>query len=157
MADDEKFMKIALKEAKEGVEKDQTPFGCCIVKNNKVIISAHNEVWKNTDITAHAEVMAIRKACKKLKSIDLEGCTIYSTTEPCPMCFSACHWANIDRIVYGADMEDAKKYGFKELVIHDKQMGRLGKSKIKLTEGVLRDEVLEFWKEWNKRKDKKTY
>ena len=150
-------MRVAIKKAKQGVRKEQTPFGACIVKNGKVIASAHNEVWKNTDITAHAEITAIRKACKKLKKVNLTGCTIYSTTEPCPMCFSACHWAKIDKIVYGTDIEDAKKYGFKELVIHDKQMGKLGKSKIKLTKGVLRKEVLEFWNDWSMKKNKRTY
>jgi len=155
--EDEKFMRIALNKAKQGVENKQTPFGCCIVKDGKVIASAHNVVWKTTDITAHAEITAIRKACKKLKSISLKGCTLYSTTEPCPMCFSACHWADITRIVYGTSIKDAKKFGFKELVISDKKMLTLGGIAIKLTPGVLRKENLEFWKQWSKRKDKRTY
>ena len=126
------FMKKAVKKAKEGTNKGQTPFGACIVKKGKVIACAHDTVWKDKDPTAHAEVNAIRKACKRLRTIDLAGCTIYSTTEPCPMCFSAIHWAKIDKIVYGATISDAKKAGFNELTISNKKMKQLSKSKVKI-------------------------
>ena len=105
----EKFMRVAVRMARQGVRKGQSPFGACIVRKGKVVSVAHNEVWKKGDSTAHAEVMAIRAACKKLKTIDLSGCTIYSTCEPCPMCFSACHWSRISRIVYGVRIEEAEK------------------------------------------------
>jgi tRNA(Arg) A34 adenosine deaminase TadA len=98
------------------------PFGACIVKDGEVIACDHNVVWASTDITAHAEVYAIRNACKKLDSIDLSGCTIYSTCEPCPMCFTAIHWARIGRIVCGARIEDAKKYGFNELSVSNHEL-----------------------------------
>jgi tRNA(Arg) A34 adenosine deaminase TadA len=152
---DLKFMRLAIEKAREGVSKGQTSFGACIVKNNKVIACKHNVVWKDTDITAHAEITAIRCACKTLKNIDLSGCTIYSTCEPCPMCFSACHWARISRIVFGAGIKDAKKYGFNELAISSLNLKKLGKSKIKLTSGLLIEEniaLFEFWQEQGKGK-----
>ncbi|HEO64204.1 MAG TPA: nucleoside deaminase, partial [Candidatus Omnitrophica bacterium] len=105
MNDHDDFMRLAVSKAEHGIKAGQTPFGACIVKNGKVIVCQHNAVWQNTDITAHAEIAAIREACRKLNSIDLSGCTIYSTTEPCPMCFTAIHWAKISRIVYGTSIE----------------------------------------------------
>lgn len=86
---------------KEGVDKGQTPFGSCIVKEGEVVSCEHNRVWETTDITAHAEIVSIRATCNKLNTIDLSGCVIYSTTEPCPMCYSAIHWAKISKIIYG--------------------------------------------------------
>lgn len=155
---DKKYMMEAIKICEKGIEKGQTPFGAVIIdKNGKIIARAHNEVWKRTDITAHAEIVAIRKANKKLKSIKLKGCTIYSTTEPCPMCFSAIHWAGIDRIVYGASIEDAKKVGFRELTISNKKMKRLGGATVRITGGVLREECVEQLKRWKKLKKSKTY
>ena len=115
-------MELAIAKTREGIRHGQTPFGACIVKKGRVIACSHNEVWKNTDITAHAEVAAIRVACRKLGTIDLSGCTIYSTCEPCPMCFSAIHWAGIGKIVYGAGIADAAECGFGELEISNAAM-----------------------------------
>ena len=154
---DKKFMRLAIAKAKQGVKRGQTPFGACIVKNGEVAALAHNRVWKNTDITAHAEIEAIRLACKKLKTIDLSGCTIYSTCEPCPMCFAACHWAKIDRIICGAKISDAKKFGFNELAISNRQMKRQGNSRIKITSGFLRKENSALFKFWNNQTNKKIY
>jgi tRNA(Arg) A34 adenosine deaminase TadA len=100
------------------------------------------------DITAHAEVTAIRRACAALGAIDLAGCTIYSTCEPCPMCFSACHWARIDRVVYGASIDDARRAGFNELSISNEQMKRLGGSPIVIVGGVLRAQCASLFDEW---------
>ena len=157
MVNMEKLMRIAINKAKEGVRKGEAPFGACIVKNGKIIACAHNLVRKSKDVTAHAELITIKKACKKLKSINLSGCTIYSTCEPCPMCFSGCNWARISKIVYGSRINDSKKLGFNELIISDKKMKQLGKSKIKLVGDVLRKENLELFKSWSKRKDKLVY
>lgn len=147
---DLKFMKMAMEKAKEGIKKGQTPFGACIVKNDKIIACSHNLVWKNTDITAHAEIIAIRLACKSLKRIDLSGCTIYSTTEPCAMCFSACHWAKLSGIVFGAKIKDAARFGFNELAISNLNLKKLGKSKLKLTAGLLAEEIIALFKFWKK-------
>jgi tRNA(Arg) A34 adenosine deaminase TadA len=154
---DEKFMRISIDKAKEGIKEGQTPFGACIVKNGEVISCTHNEVWKSMDITAHAEICAIREACKKLGTIDLSGCVIYSTCEPCPMCFSACHWAKISKVVYGARIEDAKKLGFSELTLSNKEMKLLGNSSIEIIGDFLREEILELFKLWSKREDKRVY
>ena len=151
------FMRLAVKKAAEGIRRGQSPFGACIVKNGKVIACAHNSVWKDTDITAHAEMRAIAQACRKLKTVDLSACVIYSTCEPCPMCFSACHWSGISKIVYGCRISDAKKSGFNELVISAVKMKRLGKAGIKLAGDCMRKENLELFKSWARRKDKKVY
>ena len=154
---DIKFMRLAIIKAREGVRKGQTPFGACIVKNNKVIACNHNIVWKSADITAHAEIMAIRSACKRQQKIDLTGCVIYSTCEPCPMCFSACHWAKISRIVFGCAIKDAKNFGFNELVISNSRLKQFAKSKIKITAGLLAKENIELFKFWQKQAKARAY
>jgi len=151
---DEEFMIKAIEKTKEGIKKSQTPFGACIVKAKKIVVCEHNEVWKDNDITEHAEIVAIRKACKKLKTIDLSGCVIYSTTEPCPMCYSAIHWARIKRIVFGASIADAKKAGFNELAISDKTMKKIGKDKIRIEGGLLKKDCVELFELWKKSKGK---
>ncbi len=154
---DEKFMRLAIEKARKGIMKGQTPFGACIVKGGKVVSCVHNTVWKTTDITSHAEIHAIRVACKKLRTIDLSGCILYSTCEPCPMCFSACHWAGISKIVYGARIEDAKRSGFSELTISNKRMKGFGNSPIKIVSDFLRQENLELFKLWSQQKDRRAY
>ena len=110
-----KYMKEAIEIAKVGVKKGHGgPFGCVIVKDGVIISKAHNMVLKKKDPTAHAEVSAIRKACKKLKSHHLNGCELYCTGRPCPMCRSAIQWAKIETVYYGCDYNDAKEIGFDE-------------------------------------------
>ena len=99
---DEKFMLEALKEAKKSADIDEVPVGAVIVKNNKIIARGHNLREKTNDPTSHAEIVAIRKACKKLNSWRLEECTIYVTIEPCSMCAGTLLWTRIKKIVYGA-------------------------------------------------------
>jgi guanine deaminase len=142
-ARDEHFMRLAVEQAKQGVRDGQSPFGAVIVKDGEVVCAVHNVVWATTDITAHAEVHALRVACERLGTIDLAGCTIYSSTEPCPMCFAAIHWANCDRIVFGTYIADADAAGFRELSISNEQMKSLGGSDVAVEGGVLRDEAQE--------------
>lgn len=99
---DIKYMKIALKEAEKAAVLDEVPVGAVIVKDNKILAKAHNLREKSNDPTSHAEINAIRKACKKLKSWRLEGATIYVTVEPCAMCAGTILWSRIARVVYGA-------------------------------------------------------
>ncbi|MEW6515634.1 MAG: nucleoside deaminase [candidate division FCPU426 bacterium] len=153
---DENFMRLAIAKARQGVAKGQTPFGAVIVYRGKPVAAAHNQVWRRTDITAHAEMTALRQACRRLKTLHLSGATVYSTCEPCPMCLSACHWARIGRIVYGASISDAAGFGFNELRISNQTMLRLGKSRIRLAPGVLRGDCLQVFGEW-KRKHPKAY
>lgn len=145
---DERFMRLAIRKAAEGVRKGQTPFGSCIVRGGEVIAAAHNTVWKSVDPTAHAEVNAIRRASRKLKSIDLSGCVLYSTCEPCPMCFSATHWARLDAVVFGARIADARRLGFNELAVPDRTLKRLGRSPVALVEDFLRVECMDLFRAW---------
>lgn len=154
---DEKYMRLAIEKAREGVRVGQTPFGACIVKEGEVVSCAHNVVWRTTDITAHAEVHAIRQACEKLKAIDLSGCTIYTTCEPCPMCFSACHWARISRIVFGARIEDAEEAGFSELSISNETMKKVGGSPVEIIADFMRKESQAVFQEWLHSAGKKVY
>src|SRR3990172_5321012 len=144
----EKFMRLAIDKARQGIKNGQTPFGVCISKDEDVISCVHNIVWESMDITAHAEIHAIREACRKSNTIDLSECVIYSTCEPCPMCFSACHWAKISTIVYGTRIEDAKKLGFSELTISNKEMKKFGDSRIEIVGDFLRDENLKLFELW---------
>jgi len=150
-------MKNAVSITKKGIKNGQTPFGAVIVKDGKIIASAHNQVWKDTDITAHAEIKAIQEACKNINSIDLSGATIYTTCEPCPMCFSAIHWAKIEKIVYGATIKEAINAGFNELSINTKQMKKIGKSKVKIGKKILQNRCKELFTIWGKFGDNRSY
>lgn len=153
----EEFMRLAVKEAGKNFNTiDGGPFGACIVKGKRVLAVSRNTVLKN-DATSHAEINAIRLASKKIKSFDLSGCAIYSTAEPCPMCFGAIHWARIGVIVYGASMEDAAKAGFNELRISDERLKSLGKSKIKIISGFLAGKCVKLLRDWDKFGAKKLY
>lgn len=148
---------MAIAKAREGVGKGQSPFGATIVLNGEVLCSAHNQVLATPDSTAHAEIVAIREACRLRSTYDLSGTTIYCTCEPCPMCFSACHWAKISRIVYGACISDAQAAGFSELTIPADRMRAEGGSRVQLEGDVLREEVLVLFREWQSRPDRRTY
>ncbi len=147
-ATDERFMRLAIDQAERGIESGQSPFGACIVRGDEVISCEHNVVWATTDITAHAEVTAIRAACRKLATIDLSGCVIYSTCEPCPMCFSACHWARLSRLVFGSRIVDAQRIGFNELQIAAATMRQLGGSPMEVEGGCLPAENAALMDTW---------
>ena len=141
-------MELALREARKNFRTlEGGPFGACIIKDGKVMAVARNTVLRG-DATAHAEINAIRKACRKLGTHDLTGCIIYSTTEPCPMCFSAVHWARIGTIVHGTTISDAKRTGFLELDISNKELKALGRSKIRIVQDVMKPECLELFRAW---------
>ena len=113
-------MKLALNLALENAEKRSGgPFGCVIVKGGEIIATGFNEVLTNNDPTAHAEIVAIRKACLKLKTYRLEGCEIYSSCEPCPMCMGAIYWSRPDKMYYAADRSDAASAGFEDKHIYN--------------------------------------
>lgn len=114
------YMKIAKELADSNLETNAGgPFGACIVKDGEIIGKGSNHVLKNNDPTAHAEIMAIRDACKNINSYDLTGCTLYTTCYPCPMCLSATIWANIKTVYYGNTKEDAAHIGFRDDDIYD--------------------------------------
>ncbi len=118
MTDDEKFLQKALELAKESVINGGGPFGAVVVRDGKVLASASNRVTLDHDPTAHAEILAIRKAAAALGTHDLTGCTVYSSCEPCPMCLGAIYWARPERVVFAAGREDAMKAGFDDSFIY---------------------------------------
>ena len=119
------YFSEAIKVAQKGVNlKEGGPFGAVVVKENKIIGIGNNQVLKNNDPTAHAEVIAIRDACQKLNTYDLTGCSIYSTSEPCPMCISAIIWSNIKNIYFATDRKKVKKIGFRDDLIYNYLEGK---------------------------------
>lgn len=114
-----KYMKEAIRLASENVVKGGGPFGAVVVKDGKIIASAGNSVTQTNDPTAHAEVNAIREACRVLGTFHLEGCTIYSSCEPCPMCLSAIYWARINQVFFAASRDDAAEAGFDDSLIYN--------------------------------------
>lgn len=145
---EQEFMHTAIQKAREGIAAGQSPFGSAIVKDGQLVAATHNTVWRDGDPTAHAEVNCIRAAAKSLGTIFLHGCTLYSTTEPCPMCLSAIHWAKIERVVYGATIADAVAAGFCELCVDAKVLAEMGKSPLKVESGLLQAECADLFREW---------
>ena len=152
-----KYMKIAAEEAAKGVKRNKGgPFGAVIVRKGKVIAKSHNEVIGTNDPTAHAEIVAIRKASAKLKRFDLSDCEIYSSCEPCPMCLAAIYWANIKKLYYGCTKEDAARINFADNFIYQAIRGKAGKKKIAVQK-IDRDECLKLFKGWELKVDKVQY
>ncbi len=151
------FLEAAARVAGRGMRKGAGgPFGAVIVRKGKIVASAHNSVLKDKNATCHAEINAIRIASKKLKRFALNDCTIYSTTEPCPMCFSAIHWATIPLVVYGTVIADVHKLGFNELTISNQRMKKWGKSPVKLKR-VKDAACLKLLADWRRLPKKRTY
>ncbi len=150
-------MRMAIQAARAGMAEGQSPFAACIVRDGTLICCMHNHVWQNQDITAHAEIMAIREACRELNNVHLAECVLYSTCEPCPMCFTAIHWARISKIYFGARIEDAKLAGFNELIVPNQVMKSLGGSPVEIVGGLLRQEVLQLFQEWSSHPNRRTY
>lgn len=152
----QKFMKLAVAEAIHGMRKNKGgPFGAVIVKNGKVIAKGHNMVLVTKDPTAHAEMVAIRRACKKLKRLDLSDCILYSSGEPCPMCLGAVYWSRIPRVFYGCSIKDSAKAGFDDDVIY-KDIRKKARRKLKMRQ-ISRAECLIAFKEWMNKKDRRQY
>ncbi len=152
------WMRAAIEAARESVARGAGgPFGACIVRDGQILSVSSNHVLVGHDPTAHAEVMAIRKACAGLETHLLEGAEIYSTTEPCPMCFSSLHWARVARIVYGTGIADVEALGFNEMPISNFQMRDLGQSPVEIVPDFLRDECLELLDFWSSLQSRRTY
>jgi len=130
MKDERSFLQHALKIAERGIEKGHGPFGAVIVKNGSILAEANNEVVISNDPTAHAEVLAIRRASSFLKTHDLTGCVLYTSCEPCPMCLGAIYWSGIGRVVYASDRNDAERSGFSDRLIYDEIILDPGKRKV---------------------------
>jgi tRNA(Arg) A34 adenosine deaminase TadA len=145
---DEAFLRRAIEVCRDGIAAGQSPFGAVIVRDGAVVASAHNTVWRDGDPTAHAEVNALRAAASALKTIELSGCTLFSTCEPCPMCLAASHWAKVDRVVFGAAIADATAAGFGELPIAAAALAALGRSPLWVEGGLLREACADLFRQW---------
>lgn len=149
------FMKEALAEAYEGIEKGEGgPFGAIVVKEGRIVGRGHNRVLLKRDCTCHGEMEAIRDACKNLDTHDLTGCELYTTAEPCPMCLGGILWANIKRVYYGCNREDTDSIGFRDDVFYEYLEGKA--DLLTMTEQQ-REECLELFEEYKKDEGNQRY
>ncbi|MDI3487181.1 MAG: guanine deaminase [Methanolobus sp.] len=150
-------MQIAIDEAREGMEQNHGgPFGAIVVKDGKIISRAHNRVLVTNDPTAHAEVLAIRKASEVLDKFDLSDCEIYTSSQPCPMCLAAIYWARIKKVYFGTNKEDVAAIGFDDSLFYKLIRGDADKSPLEII-NIDRKECLELLKEWDEKTDKEMY
>ena len=156
MSNESKFMLRAIELSIQSAKTKGGPFGCVIVKDNQIIAEGNNQVTANNDPTAHAEIVAIRNACKKLDNFFLKGCDLYTSCEPCPMCLSAIYWSHVDNIFYANTREDAKKINFDDSLIYSEILKKSEDRKIPIKQ-MLRDEALKAFEIWNKKTDKIEY
>ncbi len=156
MTDDIAFMRQAIRLAESSIDTGGGPFGAVIVYNNAVIGEGYNQVTADLDPTAHAEVKAIRHACKALNRFALEGCTIYTSCEPCPMCLGAVYWARLDRIVYANSRHEAAAIGFDDRHIYE-QLAKPIDCQVIKAERLLSDEARASFTAWQSKSDKVPY
>ncbi len=151
-----KYMLDAIQLSIDNVKKGAGPFGAVIVKDGKIVAAATNSVTIENDPTAHAEVNAIRKACKILSTFDLSGCAIYTSCEPCPMCLGAIYWAHIDKVFYGNNKTDARNIGFDDSFIYDEIDLPIDKRKVSFTQ-LLPKKAIKAFNDWQNKEDKVAY
>ena len=156
MDEHEKFMRKAISLSIQNIERGGGPFGAVIVKDGRIVATGVNRVTAVNDPTAHAEISTIRKAAKKLGTFSLEGCTLYTSCEPCPMCLGAVYWAHFDRLFYANTKSDAKKIGFDDSFIYDEIELNPSERSIK-TVRLLPEEAIRAFEFWNEKDDKIEY
>jgi guanine deaminase len=157
MTREERFMQEAVKIGLDGMRNSQGgPFGCVIVKNDEIIGSGCNKVIAENDPTAHAEVVAIRDACKNLQNFQLSDCEIYATSEPCPMCMGAIYWARPKKIFYANTCKDATDIGFDDSFIYNELNKPKEERKIEI-QRLPSDEAKQMFEEWKLKNDKTLY
>lgn len=152
----EELMRRAIKLSADSVANGGGPFGAVIVRDGEIVAEGSNGVTILNDPTAHAEVSAIRQACKKLNSFDLTGCEIYTSCEPCPMCLGAIYWARIDKIYYANDRKDAANIGFDDELIYQ-EMEVQPQYRKKPSEILLNNEAIKVFQQWTEKTDKTRY
>jgi len=153
------FMHKAIELSRRGsiIEKTGGVFGAVVVKDGKIIAEGYNQVRKHNDPTWHAEMQAIREACKKLGTPHLEGCVLYTSAECCPMCLATAYWAHLDHIYYGATTADSLKYGdFADIDILDELREEPEERRIRFSQHM-QPEAVEVWKEFSKMPDRARY
>jgi tRNA(Arg) A34 adenosine deaminase TadA len=157
MTREEKFMMEAIALSQNGVRNNEGgPFGCIIVKDDKIIGRGNNKVTSSNDPTAHAEVIAIRDACKNLGTFQLEGCEIYTSCEPCPMCLGAIYWARPKVVYFANSRQDAANIGFDDSMIYEELGIDLDKRKIPII-NLGSEDALKIFEEWQNKEDKIEY
>lgn len=155
---DRKFMTRAIELAQAGVDSNLGgPFGCVIVKDGEIVGEGNNQVTSSNDPTAHAEIVAIREACRNLSSFQLDGCTVYTSCEPCPMCLGAIYWARAEKIYIACNRTDAASSGFDDAFIYEELCGDDFASRKVPISTMMRDEGLEVFKNWIEKPDKVLY
>jgi len=151
-----RFMKRAIELSIKSVNSGTGPFGALIVKDDKIVSEGFNTVTLTNDPTSHAEIVAIRIACKSLNNFSLEGCDLYTTCEPCPMCLSAIYWAHVNKIYYANTRSDAQKIDFSDSLIYEELNKSINERKIPMHQ-MMREEALKAFEMWDKKKDKIKY
>ena len=154
---DKKFMRRAIELAENGMNSNEGgPFGAVVVKDGVIIAEGNNGVTSTNDPTAHAEVVAIRRACEKLKSFQLDDCIIYTSCEPCPMCLGAIYWARPKKVFYACDKMDAAKIDFDDQFIYDEIEKPIGNRNIPFV-SILKNEGINVFNKWAEKTDKTDY
>ncbi len=152
----QKYLKRAIKMAEENIDQGGGPFGALILKDGEVIAEAANRVTPDNDPTAHAEILAIRVAAKKLNTWDLSGCELYTSCEPCPMCLGAVYWAHIDKVYFAAGHDDARHAGFDDADMYSEVKKEPSERKI-LMESDLEEEGKKVFHKWRETENKREY
>ena len=149
-------MQRAIELSIESLNNNGGPFGCVIVKNNQIIAEGWNQVTNSNDPTAHAEIVAIRKACKTINNFNLMGTQMFTSCEPCPMCLSAIYWSHIDKIYYGNTRKDAANIGFEDNHIYEELNKELSNRKIPMIQ-INKNDAIKAFKNWDSKTDKIKY
>lgn len=151
------FMQHAIDLAEKGMDSNSGgPFGAIVVKDNQIIGEGYNKVTSTNDPTAHAEIIAIKEACKHLNSFQLDGCVIYTSCEPCPMCLGAIYWARPEKVFYACNRHDAAVIKFDDQLIYDELSKDISKRTIEFN-NILRDRAVKVFEKWNLKTDKIKY
>ena len=154
--DPEALMRMAIEKCRQGMAAGNSPFGCAIARGDEVVAVAHNTVLTTIDITAHAEVNALRVGCKHLGQIFLEGTTVATTCEPCPMCLAAIYWARLDRIYFAGSGEDAARAGFDDRAVYRELALPIRDRSIPMQQ-ALREEARVAFEDWMSKQDRIRY
>src|SRR5688572_11363540 len=153
----EKFMRRAIELAQQGVDENLGgPFGCVVVREGEIIGEGSNQVTSTNDPTAHAEVVAVRAACRNIESFQLDGCSIYTSCEPCPMCLGAIYWARPEKVFFACTREDAAAIGFDDNFIYE-ELERANDEREMVLVSLMREEALEVFNNWDVKPDKVEY
>jgi guanine deaminase len=152
-----RFMERAIELSLQNVANGRGgPFGALVVQGDRIIAEGTNLVTSANDPTAHAEITAIREACRRLNSFQLSGCEIYTSCEPCPMCMAAIYWARVEKVFYGNTREDAAEIGFDDTFIYDQLRLPIRERSVPIVQ-IMRDEALEAFRSWENKNDKVRY